>query len=317
MTIPYSWLEEAVERIRPYLHKTPLTYDPDFDLYFKWENQQVTGSFKARGAFNKALSLEKWELEAGLLAASAGNHGLGLALAGNQLNAPVIIYASEDAVLNKIEGMKSLGAEVRLVPGGYAEAEKAALEEASRSDATWVSPYNDGQIISGQATVGLEIFEQLETYPNFRAEESTICVPTSGGGLIAGVGSALLRHSSRPYLIGVQSETSAFMHAIFHKGTQDGIIEYPTIADGLAGAVEPDSITVPLVRTYSNDFLLVTEDEIRQAIAFAWVKYQQRIEGSAAAGLAAVISGKVKQRPAIIVISGGNIQDEVFNEIIG
>jgi threonine dehydratase len=317
MTIPYSWLEKAAERISPYIRKTPLTFDPENDLFLKWENQQVTGSFKARGAFNKVLSLEDWERSTGLLAASAGNHGQGLALAGKQLCAPVTVFASEHAVKAKIEGMRALGAKVRLVPGGYGEAEKAALAEASVSNATWVSPYNDGQVISGQGTTGLEILEQLATYPNFRLEKSVWLVPTSGGGLLAGIGASISKESSRPRLIGVQSETSAFMYAIFHTGSQDGIVEYPTIADGLAGPVEPGSITIPLVRTYVDDLLLVTEEETRQAVAYAWERYGERIEGSAAVALAAAITGKVKQRPAVIVISGGNIQDEFFDEITG
>src|SRR4030066_1464638 len=112
--IPYEWLEQADERIAPFIHKTGLTYDPQNDLYLKWENHQVTGSFKVRGAFNKILSLQNWELERGLVTASAGNHGQGVALAGKMKNAPVIVFASNHAAHNKIQAMRDLGADIHL-----------------------------------------------------------------------------------------------------------------------------------------------------------------------------------------------------------
>jgi threonine dehydratase len=314
--IPYSWIETAAQRIAAHIQITPLTYDAELDIYLKWENHQVTGSFKARGAFNKILSLEKWEQEAGLLAASAGNHGQGVALAGKLVGAPAKIFAAKNAPSVKINAMRALGAEVILVPGGYGDAEKAALKLAKNSAATWISPYNDGQIIAGQGTVGLEIIHQLAAIPNFQLSESTWVVPASGGGLLTGVGAALSNLSPRPTLIGVQTDTSAFLHSIFHTGTQDGVIERPTIADGLAGPVEDGSITIPLTYQYGDDFMLVNEEETATALAFAWKKYGEKIEGSAAVALAAVLSGKIHQKPAVLILSGGNIQEEVFQEII-
>jgi len=315
--IPYSWLEDAAKRSAPHVRITPLTYDSGLDLFLKWENLQVTGSFKARGAFNKILSLEKWEQAAGLLAASAGNHGQGVALAGQLVGAPVKIFVGETAPAVKIEAMRALGAEVVQVSGGYGEAENAALELAAISEATWVSAYNDGLIIAGQGTVGLEIRQQLAATPNFQVESSVWLVPISGGGLLAGVGAALQNLSPRPKLIGVQTDTSPFMHALFHQGSQAGVIEKPTLADGLSGPVEAGSITIPLVKAYADDIILVTEAETAAAVAYAWGEHQQRIEGAAAVSLAAVLSGKIAQRPAVALISGGNIQPEVFNQLIG
>ena len=187
----------------------------------KWENHQVTGSFKARGAFNKVLILEEWEREAGLLAASAGNHGQGVALAGKKFEVPVTIFASEDAVPAKIEAMRTLGAQVVLIPGGYAEAEKAALSRSFESDVTWVSPYNDGQIIAGQGTIGLEICKQLADHPKFQMENSTWVVPSSGGGLLSGIGAVTNSLPKQPKLVGVQAQNSAFTHALYHKGSQE------------------------------------------------------------------------------------------------
>lgn len=313
--IPLNWLSEAAERIAPYIRQTPLTYDPEYDLYLKWENRQVTGSFKARGAFNKVLTLEDWERAAGLLAASAGNHGQGVALAGQTFGVPVTIYASEQAVPAKIEAMRALGADVILVAGGYGEAEKAGLARAAKSEATWVSPYNDGHLIAGQGTMGLEIIRQLQDQAQFQMGVSTWVVPASGGGLISGVGASLSNLANRPKLVGVQAENSAFTHALFHTGSQEGIVEYPTLADGLSGPVEPGSITIPLMRQYVDDFVLVSEVEIRQAMIFAWQRYAERIEGAAAAALAAVLSGKVAA-PAVVIISGGNVQPQTHAQVI-
>jgi threonine dehydratase len=326
--ISYNWLEQAADRISPYIHQTPLTYDPQENLYLKWENQQVTGSFKIRGALNKVLSLETSERERGLVTASAGNHGQGVALAGKIVGAPVIVFASDHAVPAKLEAMRLLGAELRLVPGGYGEAEQAGLEYASASGATWISPYNDAQVIAGQGTLGLEILQQLRESSG--AQPEAWIVPGGGGGLISGVGAAL---KSRPnplgphslkgekdqpvsILIGVQSEASPFLYAIFHTGTQAGSVELPSLADGLAGPVEENSLTIPLTRKYVNDFVLVNEEDIAHAIAFAWKQYGERIEGSSAAALSAALTGKVTSRPAVIVLSGGNIQPELHEKIV-
>jgi threonine dehydratase len=312
---PKSWLLEAAERIEPYITHTPLTYDPENQIYLKWENHQVTGSFKARGAFNKVFSLSDGERQLGLVAASAGNHGQGVALAASRAGASAIVFASEHAVAAKVEAMRKLGADVRLVPGGYGEAELKGLEYARSNGATWVSPYNDAHVIAGQATAALESWEELAQQPSM-----TWVVPAGGGGLVAGVGVALESLSSRANpstrLLAVQSEASPFLHDIYSHGSQSNSRELPSLADGLAGPVEPGSLTIPLVTRLVDDFILVSEAEIAHAIAYCWQRYHERIEGSAAAGLAAVLSGKVSQRPAAVLISGGNIQPELHEKIV-
>jgi threonine dehydratase len=312
---PESWLPAAAQRIAPFINHTPLTYDREQQIYLKWENRQVTGSFKARGAFNKVLSLEKWERERGLVAASAGNHGQGLALAAQKVGARAIVFASEHAVAAKVQAMRRLGAEVRLVPGGYGEAEQAGLEYARASGATWISPYNDGQIIAGQGTIALETWNDLPV-----TAPMTWVVPAGGGGLVAGIGMALesLHSKATPMqrLVAVQSEASPFLHNIFRHGTQAGSLELPSLADGLAGPVEAGSLTIPLVKRYVQDFILVSERAIAQAVATCWSRYGERIEGSAAVTLAAVLSGAVPERPAVLVMSGGNIQPELYEKIL-
>ena len=309
--IPYIWLEQAYERIHPYINKTPLTYDAQNNLYLKWENHQVTGSFKARGALNKILSLQEWELERGLVTASAGNHGQGVALGGKMKQAHVVVFASEHALQNKLQAMDELGAEIHLVPGGYGEAEKAGISYANNTGATWVSPYNDGMIIAGQGTVALEIMNEIP-------DPSSISwvIPAGGGGLVSGIGCALQVLKPSPRLFAVQSEASSFLYNIYHHGTQNGVVELPSIADGLAGAVEEGSVTIPIIINYVTDFLLVSEIEIQKAIKYAWLTYHEKIEGSAAASLAAVISGRVSTKPTLVLLTGGNITSKDHTIII-
>ena len=318
--IPYSWLEEAAERIAPYIHKTPLTYDPNNDLYLKWENHQITGSFKARGALNKVLSLDDWEQERGLVAASAGNHGQGVALAGQIVHAKAVIFVSEHAVPSKVAAMKKYGAEIHFVVGGYGEAEKAGLEYAADHGATWISPYNDGQVIAGQGTLGLELLQALPG-----VTESAWLVPVGGGGLISGLGAAIDAYypdqydggksHSKPDLIAVQSEASPFFHSIYHTGSQSSVRELPSLADGLSGPVEANAVTISIVKRWVDKFILVSEEDIKQAIIYAWKRYHEMIEGSAAAALAAVLTNKITTRPSVIILSGGNIQPELHAQL--
>ncbi|MBC8334489.1 MAG: threonine/serine dehydratase [Anaerolineales bacterium] len=315
--IPKEWLHAAEKRLDGQTHRTPLTYDAGRGLYIKWENRQKTGSFKARGALNKALTLEDWEREMGLVTASAGNHGQGVALAGKLVGASVKVFASKDAPFVKVNAMRALGAEVALVEGGYHDAEEAGLAFAKRNDAIWLSPYNDGHVVAGQGTVASEI---LQEHPE--TAEATWLVPVSGGGLLAGI-SAVLRNYSAEHkqanparVIGVQVAASAFMHSLFYHGNQDNVEDLPTLADGLTGAVEAGSITIPLIKKYVDEIILVSEEEVAQAVAFAWSEYGEKIEGSGAVGLAAILSGKVTLQPTVIIVSGGNIQPEIHTEIL-
>jgi threonine dehydratase len=308
--IPLEWLDQAERRISGQIEQTPLTYDPQLDLYLKWENRQRTGSFKIRGALNKVLSLQPWEQQRGLVTASAGNHGQGLATAASLVGAPVIVFASDHAVPKKLDAMRALGADVRLVAGGYEAAERTAQAYAAQTGMNWISPYNDGQVIAGQATVGLELIRQLSP-----AALGSVIVPVGGGGLIAGIGAALDSITPRPALVGAQSEASPFFYQLYHQGSQAGAVERESLADGLAGAVEEGAMTIPLVHRFISDFVLVTEEQIIQAVAYAWKQHGEVIEGSGAVALAVVLSGTAERlalpRPCVAVISGGNIQPEV------
>ncbi len=245
------------------------------------------------------------------MTASAGNHGQGVTLAANLRHASVTIFASEHALPNKVKAMRELGAVVNLIEGGYGEAEKAGIAYAHSCGATWVSPYNDGMVIAGQGTIALETIPDLQEPTGV-----TWIVPAGGGGLVSGIGCALQNLDPRPRLVAVQSEASSFLHHIYHQGTQAGVIELPSLADGLAGPVEEGSVTIPIVKSKVTDFVLVTEVEIKEAIRYAWTTYHEQIEGSAAAALAVVLFNRVSARPALVVITGGNIEPEEFVHII-
>ena len=309
--IPFEWMEQAEERIAAHVRQTPLGHDEKRGLYLKWENRQVTGSFKPRGALNKVLGLEDWERTDGLVAASAGNHGQGVALAARITDTPVEVFVSEHAVPAKIQAMRELGARIHAVPGGYAEAESAGRRYAEEQRRIFVSPYNDGHVIAGQGTIGLEIERQLGD-----VHAANWIVPAGGGGLVSAIGALFSRLPRPPKLIAVQAAASPFGHSLFHRHTQEGVQDLPTLADGLSGAVENGSVTIPMMERFLDDFLIVSEEEITQAIACAWYAYREKLEGSAAVALAAVLTGKITERPSVLLLTGGNIQPEVHDEIV-
>jgi threonine dehydratase len=166
-------------------------------------------------------------------------------------------------------------------------------------------------VIAGQGTIGLEVLSELPA-PSF----TTWLIPAGGGGLVSGIGSALSLLNPRPKLVAVQSEASSFLYSIYHHGTQEGVVEVPSLADGLAGPVESGSVTIPMVTNYVNDVILVSENDIRKAIKYAWNQYHECIEGSAAVALAAILSGRVKTKPALVVLTGGNISPIDHEHII-
>jgi threonine dehydratase len=231
-------------------------------------------------------------------------------MAGNLVGADVTIFASDHAVPTKIAAMRRLGARVCLVNGGYAQAEAEGIDHAKKSGMVWVSPYNDPWIIAGQASLVVEIIQsQADT------RVCTWVVPVGGGGLISGIALALHEISPTTRIIGVQSTASPYFHAIFHQGTQASVVELPSLADGLAGAVEEGAITIQIVNNLVDDILLVSEDEIARAIIYAWATYHEKIEGSAAVVLAALITGKIAS-PTVSILSGGNISPELHQTLI-
>jgi threonine dehydratase len=202
--------------------------------------------------------------------------------------------------------MRAMGAEVRLVPGGYAAAERAALDAARNGAGRYVSPYNDPLVMAGGGTLALEILAHVAA--------RSFLVPAGGGGLLSGIGSVAKQVTPAARVVGVQSDASSYLHAEFHTRDMSQVVETPSIADGLAGAVEPGSETVPILHQVTDDFALVTEAEVVRAMAYAHAQHGQVLEGAGAVALAAVRSGRVGTlpRPAVAIASGGNIDPERF-----
>lgn len=307
--IPLAEIQAAAGRIAPHVRPTPVTRDERLGAWLKWESKQVTGSFKPRGALNKVLSLPAEARARGLVACSAGNHGQGVALAAGIAGAQVRVYVPEAAAAVKVEKMRQMGAEVIHVPGIYADAERAAMGVARDEGQTFVSPYDDRAIIAGQGTLALEWLEQTPSL-------ATALIPVGGGGLIAGVGAALRALRPQTRVIGVQSAAHAYLHTFFHGGDVRAVVEAPSHADGLAGGLNLDSMTLPMLAEACDDLLLVTEDEIEQAMAYAYKEYGEVIEGSGAVGLAAVLTGRVTGDHVGVLVSGGNVDADRHAAII-
>lgn len=302
-------VQAAATRVAPHIRETPATWYGPLGLAFKWENQQLTGAYKPRGALNKILALPQAGVARGLVAASAGNHGQGVALAARLVGSTARVYVPEAAPAVKVDKMLALGAEVSRVPGYFDRAEARARADARDTGATFVSPYNDADVIAGAGTVGLAWLAQQPALTRW-------LVPLGGGGLLCGLG--IVARALRPDLqvIGVQSEQSAYLYQQYTCGHMRDVVEGPTLTDGLAGDVE-DGLTTALIREVCDGVLLVREDEVAAAVAYAWHHLGQVIEGSAAVGLAAVLAGKIDtgEQPTGALITGGNIDPALHRQL--
>jgi threonine dehydratase len=256
------------------------------------------------------LSLAPEQLTRGLVACSAGNHGQGVALAGQLAGARVQVYVPESTPAVKVDKMRALGAEVVLVPGLYGGAEAAAIRAAQEQGKVYVSPYNDPHVMAGAGTTALEFLEQA---PDLTA----LFIPVGGGGLISGAGSAARALKPGIEIYGLQGENSAFMYAEYYTGDSSTVPDLPTLTDGLAGSIEPGSATLALTRELAQAIILLSEAEIERGIAYAYHRHGQVIEGSGAVGLAAVLAGKAPASPVPgLLVTGGNINPERHAEIV-
>lgn len=303
--IPLEEIRAAAARIAGVARRTPLEESVSLSrrtgasVYLKLECWQRTRSFKIRGAYNAVTALSPRDRQRGLAAASAGNHGMGVALAARESGASARIFVPADAPETKRARIASYGAELVLVDGGYDEAELRAAEWARETDAHYVHAYDDASIVAGQGTIGLEILDDLP-------DVATVLVPVGGGGLVAGIGAALRGTGSRARIIGVQSEATRAMHAAFAAGGLVPLEFGPTLADGLSGAVS--EISYRRAVDVCDDLLLVTETEVRDSIAWLFRHEGVVAEGSGAVGVAALLAGRVQATgPIVVVVSGGNI----------
>jgi len=296
----------ARSRIAPHIQPTPVTFDKKLNIWIKWENQQLTHSFKPRGALNKILQLSREDLDRGVIAASAGNHGQGVGLAAKIAKTKVTVYVPQDAANIKVEKMIAQGAEVIRVAGQFGDAEARAIQESKKQNKVFVSPYNDPMIIAGAGTIGLELTEQCSTADKW-------VIPVGGGGLIAGM---IVAAQKKVKVIGVQSEASKFLYEEFHGRDMNQVIELPSLADGLAGAVEPGAETIATIHG-ASDMRLVTEEQIADAIRYCYKEHDQVIEGSGAVSVALFLSRQLNgDGSTVVLVTGGNIDEAKFKKIV-
>lgn len=306
---------EAKSRISGVVRRTPIDFSATFSsitgqkIFFKYENLQKTGSFKIRGALNKMGSLEPKQRIGGVIAASAGNHAQGVALAAASAGIKATIVMPEGVPIAKLMATKGYGANVILSGQSYDEAYVAAEKLQKETGAAFVHAFNDPTIIAGQGTVGLEIIEDLP-------EVGAVVVPIGGGGVISGIAVAIKQSKPGIKVIGVQAAGAPSMKSALATGDIREIPSVSTIADGIA-VKHPGELTYEIVSKLVDDIVLVSDEEIAQAILMMLERSKVLCEGAGAAGVAAVLNGKVKCRENIaVVVTGGNIDIQTLSIII-
>ncbi|MNM48905.1 L-threonine dehydratase catabolic TdcB [compost metagenome] len=313
----YEAIKDAHVALRPAVSITPLTYSARLsatsgcNVLLKCEHLQHTGSFKFRGASNKIRLLPADQQQQGVIAASSGNHGQALALAGKVVGVPVTVYTTTSASAYKVEAMRALGAEVVCLPTDPLSAELEAASQAKAQGKPFVSPYNDLQVIAGQGTIGIELFEQA---PDLDA----VFVAVGGGGMIAGIGAALRALKPGTEIIGCWPENAPTLQQSLKAGEIIEMEEADTLSDGTAGGVEPGAITFPLCQALLTDTVLVSEGEIRAAMREIASSERWIIEGAAAVAVAGMqkLAGRYSGKRVAVILCGRNIVLDKFLEAV-
>lgn len=280
-------------------------------MLLKLETLQPTFSYKIRGAFNAVERLREQGHEGGaLVTASAGNHGRALAKAASTFGIPLTVYVPENAPRTKLEAIGALGADLRPVHD-FDEAERVAKEHAARGDAVFISPYSHPDVIAGAGTVGLEILAEAPSV-------DVIVVPMGGGGLISGIAIAAAAIAPSVSVVGTEAEASHPFTAGRRAGRIVPITVAPTLADGLAGNLDPDAVTFEIVEHHVRQIVTVAETEIRAAMRGIIERERLVAEGAAAVSVAALLSGRIETagRRVAIVLSGANVDSDVIREIL-
>ena len=311
--------ERADVALRPLVRETPviasswLGRETGTSILMKLETLQATGSFKFRGALNKLLSLSAEERARGVVAASTGNHGIAVAEAGTILTSPVTVFVPELAAPSKLAKMTQRGARATKIAGDPVDAEQQARRYAEETDRPYVAPYNDASVIAGQATIALELARQCPMRPDL------IFVPVGGGGLAAGIAIAAKSAWPKTRVIGCSPLNSAVMARSIEAGRIVELPSLPTLSDGTAGGVERGSITFDLCRSWVDEFVTLSEDEIRTAMRRVLEDERLMVEGAAAAAVA----GYLKLQPrlsqsdtAVLILSGANVSADTLATVL-
>jgi threonine dehydratase len=312
----FADVEEARRRIGGQIYIAPLSYSETISrmtssrVFFKLDNLQMTGSFKERGALNRLLTLTKGEAERGVIAASAGNHGMAVAFHSRRLNVESTIVMPVHAPLIKVGRVRQYGAHTVLYGEDYDEAFTEAQRLSQERRLTFLHAFNDPTIIAGQGTIGIELYEQ-------NPQLDAVIVPVGGGGLIAGIALVLKVLNPRIRIIGVQAEVIPSMKAALEKGAPISLEPATTIADGIA-VRKVGETALELVKKHVDEIVTVSEGEIANAVLLLLEIEKTIAEGAAAAPLAALINKKVNlnDKNIALIVSGGNIDVNLISRII-
>jgi threonine dehydratase len=309
-------IEAAADRIRSSIYESPLMHSKMLSrltgnsVFLKLENLQMTGAFKERGALNRILTLTDEERRQGVIAASAGNHGQGVAYHATQRGIPAQIWMPRQTPLIKLSATRAYGADVVLHGDNYDEACEAAIERSVQRKAVFIHPFDDDEVIAGQGTIGLELLRQ-------NPELDVIVVPVGGGGLIGGIGCAVKAHNPRIEIVGVQTARLPSMQAALQRQSPVDLPAKSTLADGIA-VRRAGQRTLPLVSRYVDRIVTVDEDEIAEAILMLLEGEKTVAEGAGAVALAAVLEGKTGHhgKNIAVLVSGGNLDVNLLARII-
>ena len=310
-------VQEAHERISPWVIETPLVPALELGLgnervFFKLETVQVTHSFKVRGAFSKMTRLSADERQCGVVAASSGNHGAGVAYGAAKLSTRALIFVPETAEKEKVERIRNLGGEVIVTGDDCVEAERAARAHGEANRMTYISPYNDRDVIAGQGTIGLEILKALPS-------PDAVIVSVGGGGMIGGIGSVIRRACPDARIIAASPINSPALHEAMKVGHPVAdATNLPTWSDATAGGIEDGAITISLCQEFVTDSVLCTESEIEAACRILLLQGHHLVEGAAGLAYAAYVQKKdeLKGLSVAIVLCGASINHTRINTLL-
>lgn len=310
-------INQAASRIGDHIRRTPVEYSPwlsavsGAEVHLKLENHQLTGSFKLRGALNRLLAGDEETRRRGFVAASTGNHGLAMAHAAELVGAPLTVFVPTTADADKVALLEQRGIQVRPVGDDCTQAETAARAFAQRHNQTYVSPYNDPQVIAGQGTLGLELGQQVP-------ELDAVFVALGGGGLLAGVATYLRTARPEIQIIGCSPVNSAVMAHSLAAGRLLDLPSEPTLSDGTAGGVEAGSITFELCQQLVDRCALVPESAIANALREFTSRHHSLIEGAAAVAIAGLLAEdrRLGGRRVAVVLCGANIAPSLLSRIL-
>ncbi len=280
------------------------------NIFLKSENLQLTGSFKLRGAYYKISKLSDEQKERGIIACSAGNHAQGVALAARENNIKATIFIPATAPLSKVEATRAYGAEIRLIDGVYDDAYQEAVKFQKETQGIFIHPFDDIDVIAGQGTIALEIYEQL-------ADVDAIIVPIGGGGLISGVAATIKQIKPDCKVIGVQAQKADSMYVSIKEHKRIELKHVNTFADGTAVKL-PGDLTFEFCEDYVDEIITVSDDEIASAVLLLMEKEKIVTEGSGALPVAAVMFDRIplKNKNIVCVVSGGNIDVNILSRVI-